>query len=50
MPIIIKHVSRTANVIKNIKNGNLYIIMGTLGGSLGSAYSFLIRIELGIPG
>jgi hypothetical protein len=24
--------------------------MGTLGGSLGSAYSFLIRIELGIPG
>ena len=28
----------------------MYVLMGTIGGSRGSAYSFLMRIELGIPG
>jgi cytochrome c oxidase subunit 1 len=28
----------------------MYIMVGTIGASLGSAYSFLMRIELGIPG
>jgi heme/copper-type cytochrome/quinol oxidase subunit 1 len=28
----------------------MYIIVGSIGASLGSAYSFLMRIELGIPG
>jgi heme/copper-type cytochrome/quinol oxidase subunit 1 len=28
----------------------MYIMMGTIGASLGSTYSFLMRIELGIPG
>jgi heme/copper-type cytochrome/quinol oxidase subunit 1 len=28
----------------------MYIIIGTIGASLGSTYSFLMRIELGIPG
>ena len=28
----------------------MYIMTGTAGASLGSAYSFLMRIELGMPG
>jgi cytochrome c oxidase subunit 1 len=28
----------------------MYIMVGTIGASLGSSYSFLMRIELGIPG
>ena len=30
--------------------GLIYIIAGTLGGSLGTAYSLCMRFELGIPG
>jgi heme/copper-type cytochrome/quinol oxidase subunit 1 len=28
----------------------MYVIVGSIGASLGSAYSFLMRIELGIAG
>ena len=28
----------------------MYIMTGSIGASLGSAYSFLMRIELGMPG